>query len=287
MKFAFKIGSLFFLSGCPTVWVAISCLCPQIVLRAFRPSPYPKHPAHTSLSPVCWWLMQASRLLLHWELWLGAYSVGFFFFPPNHVALWDSKTPHRPTGKRVSWCLETFPSSRLPPQDGGSPTSFQREWAAFLGAWCPPPTLRSRFVEVSQHPNDLLMNLWGRKWSPHPIPPPSWDHPPEGVNLWRKLQDTHEENNKWLLKYIKQILNKWKIWYIQCSQTLIHNSNAILHRLWTRDFLLESSVNLVLTKEWINQWNIVENPELDAFVCDRFMYNKEGSLIQWKWMDYL
>ena len=80
MKFAFKIGSLFFLSGCPTVWVAISCLCPQIVLRAFRPSPYPKHPAHASLSPVCWWLMQASRLLLHWELWLGAYSVGFFFF---------------------------------------------------------------------------------------------------------------------------------------------------------------------------------------------------------------
>ena len=80
MKFAFKIGSLFFLSGCPTVWVAISCLCPQIVLRAFRPSPYPKHPAHASLSPVCWWLMQASRLLLHWELWLGAFSVGFFFF---------------------------------------------------------------------------------------------------------------------------------------------------------------------------------------------------------------
>lgn len=44
--------------------------------------------------------------------------------------------------------------------------------------------------------------------------------------------------------------------------------------------LEESSVNLVLTKEWINQWNIVENPELDAFVCDKFMYDKEGSLIQ-------
>ena len=51
--------------------------------------------------------------------------------------------------------------------------------------------------------------------------------------------------------------------------------------------LEESSVNLVLTKEWINQWNIVENPELDAFVCDKFMYDKEGSLIQWKRMDYL
>ena len=23
----------------------------------------------------------------------------------------------------------------------------------------------------SQHSNDLLMSLWGRKWSPHPVPP--------------------------------------------------------------------------------------------------------------------
>ena len=42
----------------------------------------------------------------------------FFFFPPGYVALWDSKTPHRPANERVSWCLETSPPSRLPPQDG-------------------------------------------------------------------------------------------------------------------------------------------------------------------------
>ena len=53
------------------------------------------------------------------------------------------------------------------------PTSFRREWAAFLGAWCPPPAFRSCFVEFAHHSNDLLMNLWGRKWSPRPIPPPS------------------------------------------------------------------------------------------------------------------
>ena len=41
------------------------------------------------------------------------------------------------------------------------------------GAWCPPPVSRSCFVEFSQCPNDLLMNLWGRKWFPHPIPLPS------------------------------------------------------------------------------------------------------------------
>ena len=54
-------------------------------------------------------------------------------------------------------------------------TSFGREWAAFLGAWCPLPALRSCFVEVAQRSNDLLMNLWERKWSPRPIPWPSWD----------------------------------------------------------------------------------------------------------------
>ena len=48
--------------------------------------------------------------------------------------------------------------------------SFQREWAAFLGSWCPLPAFRSCFVEVAQHSNDPLMNLRGRKWSPHPIP---------------------------------------------------------------------------------------------------------------------
>jgi len=30
-------------------------------------------------------------------------------------------------------------------------------------------------VVVSQHSNDLLINLWGRNWSSRPIPLPSWD----------------------------------------------------------------------------------------------------------------
>ena len=53
------------------------------------------------------------------------------------------------------------------------PTSFRRQWAAFLGAWCPLPEFRSCFVEFSQCSNVLSMNLWGRKWSPRPIPLPS------------------------------------------------------------------------------------------------------------------
>ena len=51
--------------------------------------------------------------------------------------------------------------------------SFWRQWAAFLGAWCPLPALRSCFVEFTQRLNVLLMNLCWRKWSPRPIPPPS------------------------------------------------------------------------------------------------------------------
>ena len=111
-------------------------------------------------APTCWWWTRASGLFLHWELQLGTWSVGIFgfcLFPPSYVPSWDHKTPHRPTGERASWCLVISPPSRLPPQDRSlsltllflflsfifCPTSFWREWAAFLGAWCPPPAFSS------------------------------------------------------------------------------------------------------------------------------------------------
>ena len=43
------------------------------------------------------------------------------------------------------------------------PTSFQRQWVAFLGAWCPLPAFTSCFVEFTWRLNVLLMNLWGEK----------------------------------------------------------------------------------------------------------------------------
>ena len=61
------------------------------------------------------------------------------------------------------------------------PTCFWRQWSAFLGAWCPLPAFRSCFVEFTQRWNVLLMNLWGRKWSPRPIPPPSSEFPQHGI----------------------------------------------------------------------------------------------------------
>ena len=138
--------------------------------------------------------MQASGLLLRWELQLGTYSVGFIylFIPPGYVALWESKAPHRPAGERVSWCLETS-LSRLPPRDWSPsltllslflsfifcPTFFWRQWAAFLGAWCPLLAFRSCFVEFAQHANDLSMNVFAEK-----VVSPSYSSAVLGLPLW-------------------------------------------------------------------------------------------------------
>ena len=51
---------------------------------------------------------------------------------------------------------------------------LSKSWVAFLGAWCPLLAFRSCFVEFTRRLNALLMNLWGRKCSPRPTPPPSW-----------------------------------------------------------------------------------------------------------------
>ena len=72
----------------------------------------------------------------------------YLFFPPGYVALCGSKARHRLGSESVSWCLETSLFVRLPSQVGAPslpllslflsfiffPTSFRRQWAAFLGA---------------------------------------------------------------------------------------------------------------------------------------------------------
>ena len=59
----------------------------------------------------------------------------------------------------------SIPNSSLSLSSIFCPAALQREWAAFLGAWCPPPAFRTCFVEVAQHSNNLLMSLWEKKWS--------------------------------------------------------------------------------------------------------------------------
>ena len=111
-----------------------------------------------------------------------------FIFPPSYVALCGSKAHHRLGSESVSWCLETSLFFKTPSWDRSPllpllplflsfiffPTSFWRQWAAFLGAWCPLPAFRSCFVEFTQHSNVLLMNLWGRKYSSAYLGPPLW-----------------------------------------------------------------------------------------------------------------
>ena len=76
-----------------------------------------------------------------------------------HVPPWD--------GSPSLTCLSLFLSFIF------CPTYFWRQWTAFLGTWCPLPAFRSCFVVFAQYSDDLSVNLWGREWSLHPIPPPS------------------------------------------------------------------------------------------------------------------
>ena len=109
--------------------------------------------ARTSLPSPCLLVTNAGicAASLLGELPLGTYSVGFnylFIFPPFYVALFASKAWHRLSSESVSWCLGTSLFLRPPSWDGALslpllslflsfiffPTSFQRPWAAFLGA---------------------------------------------------------------------------------------------------------------------------------------------------------
>ena len=139
----------------------------------------------------CWW-MQGSGLLLSWQLQLGAFSIGVppppvmlpFEIPKLHP---DPPVRGFPTVWKLLLLHDSLPRTGLRPSLLTlflsflfCPTSFWREWAAFLGDWCPPSAFRCYYVEAVQYSNDLLMSLWGRKWFPHPSPLPSWNH----LHIW-------------------------------------------------------------------------------------------------------
>ena len=148
-------------------------------------------PAPPCPAPACYWRVQASALLLrwgsyHWARNLWVLIIYLFFLP----VMLPSVFPRLATDSAVRgfpsvWKLLFF--LRLPSLNGAPslpllslflsciffPTSLLRQWAVFLGARCPLPGFRSCFVEFTQPLNVLLMNLWGRKWSPRPIPLPS------------------------------------------------------------------------------------------------------------------
>ena len=143
------------------------------------------HPMPPCSDSTCWWRLQALGVAVR-HIICGVYLfIYLFIFPPGYVALWDSKTSHRPTSENVSWYLETSLLRLLPRMDL-RPYLFclsfyllyfvlppLKTMGCLSGCWCPLPAFRGCFVEFSQRSNVLSMNLWGRKWSPRPIPLPS------------------------------------------------------------------------------------------------------------------
>ena len=120
-------------------------------------------------APTHWWRMWASRLLLFWQLELGAESVFCFvlFFSQLCCPLKFQNSPqtHQWEGFLLFGNFFTTPSPGLVSVANSFVSLFvfyilsylfQREWTAFLSAWCPSPAF-SCFVEVAQHSNDLLI----------------------------------------------------------------------------------------------------------------------------------
>ena len=53
----------------------------------------------------------------------------------------------------------------------------------FSGRLMSPASDQKLFCEFAQRSIVFQMNLWGRKWSPRPVPPPSWLLPSTDFNI--------------------------------------------------------------------------------------------------------
>ena len=148
-------------------------------------------PMPPCLAPTCWWQTLASGLLLHWQLQLSVFLWVFFFFFFSCLCcpLRFQNSPRTRLWEGFLLCGNFFSFKTSSPEWISIPNSFVsvfvfhilsylllRRMGCLSGCWCPLPAFRSCFVEIAQHSNDLLMNLWGIKWYSCPISPPSWGH---------------------------------------------------------------------------------------------------------------
>ena len=119
---------------------------------------------------------------------IGLIICGFclFIFPPCYVTLCASKARHRLGSENVFWCLETSLFLRPFPGRNSVPPSFvsffvlyifsyllSKITGCFSGCLMSSASIQKLFCGIYWHLNVLLMNLWGRKCSPRPIPLPS------------------------------------------------------------------------------------------------------------------
>ena len=140
--------------------------------------PVPPCPA-----PATLWQIQASALLLPWDLPLGRWSVGFdylFIFPPGYVALWGSKAHHKLARESVSWSLETSLFFKTPFLGRISvPTSFVFLFIFFIffyllsktmgclsGCLMSSASIQKFFYGIFSAFKCSLVNLWGRNGLP-------------------------------------------------------------------------------------------------------------------------
>ena len=115
----------------------------------------------------------------------------FFFFSPSYISPWrfhNSRQICLSEGFLLCGNFSSFmihsPGWVSIPKSVVSdfvfifcPTSFWREWVAFLGAWFPLLCSEVVLWKLLNIQIIFLMNFLGRNWSPHPIPSPSWDCP--------------------------------------------------------------------------------------------------------------
>ena len=109
---------------------------------------------------------------------------------------------------------------------------LSKSWVAFLGAWCPLPAFSSCFMEFTQHLNALLMNLWGRKCSPHPTPPPSWCLP--AISFSREssqprdwTQVSHIVDRRFTIWTIREALRLVSLYEGETSGRYVHRGKVM------------------------------------------------------------
>ena len=108
---------------------------------------------------------------------------------PGYVALSDSKLPPDPPVRGFPTVWKHLLHNSLP-RMGLCPQLFylfvfyilsyllSKRVGCLSGCLVSSANVQKLFCGSCSAFKWSLMNLWGRKWSPHPIPPPSWDHPP-------------------------------------------------------------------------------------------------------------
>ena len=149
-------------------------------------------PAPPCSAPTCLWQVLASALLLclgsyHWAHSLWVLIMYLFFL----LVMLPSVVPRFATDSAVRvfpgvWKVLSF--LRLTSRDRAPSLLFCLSFYLLyfflppfedngLPFWVPDVLCQHSevffFVEFAWHSNVLLMNLWGRKWSLCPIPPPS------------------------------------------------------------------------------------------------------------------